>query len=319
MEQARTSKHKRNALAYACTLALWLLLMAITFSQENTQAQARFDLSPLGLHLLQTVFSLPTLFIWLALVFATLSFYRYAKQIAGYQESAAFRYIAYALAITLAGSIISMFMSQYRTFLLQSAASDLTVRIVIKLGNYVSVAVALVSYWFLFSAARTLLDSIKKPLNNARILPKISLPVALVTASYVYLILANPYRTVSDNPNITPTYAMPDSRIFLTVVLPYAISWALGFMALTGFYLYQIKTSGIVYKKLLKKLTIGVSMLIVMTIVLQFVTQLSRWLAGAGLSAILTLIFVIYLILIVAYFLVAQGARQLNKIETLDV
>ena len=139
----------------------------------------------------------------------------------------------------------------------------------------------------------------------------------MLCAAYLVLVFTNPDRRVSSEPNLNPTFGLPDSLILLTVALPYMAAWLFGMLAILGLYRYTDQTGGIIYKHLFKKLALGLTILISLTIVLQFLVQFASYWATAGLSALLGLVALIYLLLIVAHVQVANGARQLNIIETL--
>ncbi len=314
------TKKRQNILAYCMVVCVWILSVILSFSAENQQAQASYHISRTSLRLLQASFLLPTLFMWLAMLFAALSFYRYARQISGSKDSSGFRYISYALWAILLGSIASSLLSNSRVLLTESATNPDSIRnIFTVVGNYVSVVTALAIYGFLYKGSRSLLTSINSRFDISKHYFKVIIPILLIGAVYLALIFNNPSRQVAPSPNLSPTYALPDSLILLTVALPYIASWFLGILALASIYLYQEKTKGVVYKRLLRQLVTGLTILIVLTITLQIITQFSLFWARSGLQAILGVVVLIYLALIIAYVLVARGARKLNRIETLEL
>jgi hypothetical protein len=317
---SNASKKRENILGYGAVVCFWILTLVLSFSVKNQQALDHYRLSLTGLRIVQASFLLPILFMWLAMLFAAISFYRYARQIKGSKDSTGFRYISYALGVILVSSIVASLLSGLRGLLSESAADPTSIRSTfVVLSNYISVIAALLIYGCLYKASRSLLQSINYHFDLSKHYLKVVLPILLLAALYLILIFKNPARQVSQDPIASPTFALPDALIFLTVAVPYIISWFMGILALTGIYLYQEKTKGVVYKLLLKQLVTGITVLIVLTITLQLITQFSLFWARSGLSAILGIIFLIYIALIIAYVLVAKGAQKLNKIETLEL
>src|SRR5438552_2758729 len=102
-----TPKRQRDTVAYAVVFGIWILSLALSLAVKNEKTLQRYHLTPAGLRTIQVVYDLPALFMWLAVLFACLSFYRYSRQIAGSADSPGFRYIAYALTAMLVSFIAS--------------------------------------------------------------------------------------------------------------------------------------------------------------------------------------------------------------------
>lgn len=320
-KQASPSKQNKqsNGIYYFGLVVLWLVGNWLSFATNNEVALNHYHLSRHGYDLIVGITSLPSLFIWLAMLFATLSFYRYAQQIAGSKDEPGFRYIAYALTAMLAGSVAGTLLRNVENLLTGNDMTSAAHNHFLVAGNLLSIVTYLFTFGFLYRGSVALMDSIKQQLHNNFKYLKIILPLVVLSILYLVLIFSNSSRSISDDPAISPTYAMPDVLIILLIFIPTVITWILSLLALAGIYTYRKTVQGIVYKQLFKNLVNGMTIIVVTTIGLQLLTQFSSSLSGAGLSTILALIAVIYIVLVIAMLLVARGARQLNKIETLNI
>lgn len=305
-----------DRLVYILIVVLWSVNVGVSLLTSNRIATERYRISEGTLDLLTIVFSFPSLLIWLAAAFAAVSFYRYAQNIAGSKDAKAFRFIAYGLMASLAGLLASSILSTLQTVLVQSVADPAALQTTfVVIRNYVSVLVALITYGYLFFGSNVLLEVISKPLNRWRQILPVLVPFIGLTIVYLWLVFTNESRQMSMAASTAPTFGLPDYLILLTVTVPYLVAWFLGITALRNIIRFQSDTPGIIYKKIFKRLTTGMSAVIGLTIILQVITQFSRFWASQGLTALLWIVTVIFFILIFAYIQIALGARQLHKIE----
>lgn len=132
---------------------------------------------------------------------------------------------------------------------------------------------------------------------------------------YTWFVFQNRYRTVSDNPLIQPVYYLSDSLIATTIIVPYVVAWLLGSLAASNILSYSHHAPGSIYRLFLKRFAIGSVLVISLSAFLQVISQFSEFWATLGLGSILILIYVILLVLLVGYGLIASGARRLARIE----
>lgn len=303
--------------AYIGLCLIWLGTVGLSIKANNGVTTASIKLSATQLRLVDLAVAIPGLVIWAAILFAALSIGRYARTIAGSKESPGFRYVAYGIFALLAGLVVNGYLGALQQVISQHATDPQKVKTTfVIISNYVSVVSALITYGLVLQGGRLLLRSIGERLNLAKKLLPIVLAFIAITVAYLWLIHSNPARQAVVDPGINPTFGLPYWLIVLTVALPFVVSWFVGVVALIALYQYRQKTAGIVYKLLFKKLVIGMTLFIGLTIVLQLLTQLYDLYAKSSLSFILGIIALIYLILAYAFLLIAQGARKLNSVET---
>lgn len=305
-----------DRIMYLLIVVLWAVNVGVNLLTSNKLATQRYNIPENVLDLLTVVFSLPLLLIWLAVAFAAISFYRYAQNIAGSKDAKAFRFFSYGLAASLVGLIASSVLSASQTVIGQFVADPASLQTMfVVIRNYVSIVVALATYTCLFIGSTVLLEVIGKKLNQWRQILPVLVPFAGLALIYLWLLFTNDSRQVSTTLGYPPTFGLPDSLILLTVAIPYLLAWFLGITALRNIIQYQSQTPGIIYKKILKKLVTGMTIVISLSIILQLIAQFSGFWASKGLSTILWVATILFIVLIFAYVQIALGARQLHKIE----
>jgi hypothetical protein len=305
-------------LAYASLCLFWLGTVILSFMASDRLTLTKYKLTSSQLHMLQLIFAVPGLLIWLTVLFAGLSIWRYARTITGAKESHGFRLLAYSIFVLLVGLIISSYLGGFQQLASQNAEHPQQVKTMFVIfTNYVSAIVALATYGLLLRGSQSLLASIGQKLELAKRWVYLALVFVPLTLLYLVLIHGNPARQMTVDPAISPTFGLPYWWIVLTVALPFVSSWVIGAVALVGLYQYRANTTGIVYKLLFKKLLTGMTLLIGLTILLQLVSQQYTLYADRSLSFILGLVALIYLILMYAFVLIAQGSLKLHKVETL--
>jgi len=304
--------------AYGGLTLVWLFIVLLSVTANNTSLATKYKLSTTQLHMLQLAVSIPGLVIWATILFAALNIRRYAHTIAGSKEGPGFRFIANSLFALLMGLVTNSFLGGLKQIVVQHATDPQTVETTfVVMNNYVSVVAALASYGLLLHGSKLLLRSIGKQLDLAKKLLPVGVAFVALTTAYLWLIHGNPARQMSSDPVINTTFGLPYWLIVFTVALPFVIAWLVGVLALMGVYQYRAEASGIIYKLLFRKLVVGMTLFIGLTIGLQLFIQLYSLYATRSLSSLLGIVAVVYLILAYGFILIAQGAQRLNKIETL--
>jgi hypothetical protein len=308
---------RKIALGIFFVTVLWVITLVISFNADSSEAITKYHVTRSSLNVLLVVLSIPSLFIWAALVYAVMTFYSYARLIGNSKDGVAFRWIGHALALSLVGMIASNFFNQIRNFKDSAGNTVISTDQGVIAANYLAVSVALFTSWFFLRGSMTLLESIKQKTSVGKLFQKAWLPMLLISGFYVVLVFSNQDRTVATHASVTrPTYALSDPLIILTIVVPYIVSWFFGLLAIVGITRFQHETNGIVYKRVFRKLALGLSLIIGLTISLQLLTQFTGFLSNSKLSAILGIITIIYIVIIAAYVFIARAAARLSLIES---
>jgi len=303
--------------AYGILSVFVLLYLAATFLKPpDPEAMERFGLSALQLRLLLVSIVIPIIAVWYMALYGVVHYYAYAKIVKNSPEGPGFNALALGLTILfvglIAGTVVNLLQQAVEAFFPDLADIQ---KISTITRNYINVIVYFTAFMYMMFGADRLVRAFNVALNYKKAMFATYLPSIVISGTYIYLLFQNSYRTMSDNPDINPTYYLSDFMIVFTIVLPYIVSWLLAFSALFNLSLFYQNISGTVYKKSLKYFTLGLSAVVTLTVFLQVVSQIGSTLVSGGLGVILIFIYFILALIAAGYFLVARGAKELKKIE----
>jgi hypothetical protein len=174
------------------------------------------------------------------------------------------------------------------------------------IDNYINLLLPLVGFIYIGSGARGLNRIVRK---------RPSYRTANVMAIFIIFIGLIYQRLVATTTHRNEVYHMSIWLIIATINAPYIYMWAVGLVAAYELYLYRQKVAGVVYRKSWGLLALGLSWLIVMSIVFQFLTTLTARLNHLSIYWLLAIIYSLLLVLSVGFILIAIGTRKLQKIE----
>ncbi len=249
----------------------------------------------------------PIVMIWLVALYGLVRFKEYTEVIQEGKEGLAFRdisngllYLAFSLPI---GGVIGSFVS-YLALRHPHLIEEVTI-----VRNYARMIVPGIGLILLARGASGLTRLLKKSKQNE--LPHYSLLWAIILTSFFsWLITA---KAGSTGGNII--YFLPNWLILLTLVVPYTYTWCRGLFGVFHLLQYRKNVKGVVYKKSLNLLAMGVSMIIILSVLTQLITTLSARLNRLNLTPLLLIVYVLVALNALGYGWVARGARKLKQIE----
>ncbi len=173
--------------------------------------------------------------------------------------------------------------------------------------NYLSLLMPLIGFVYIGLGARGLSELAKQrpTLRATNILAAVTILIGIV---YVHLV------SVTHN-RLNSIYHMPIVWILLTLVAPYIYMWFTGLFAMYEIYIYRLKIAGIVYRSSWRLLALGLGVIVVGSIVIQYLTTASHNLTRLSLNWVLLLVYLLLILLAVGYVCIAMGIRNLRKIE----
>lgn len=319
MQQNTGVMQRKATMLYISVVLVWVVVTTLQVIFVNDQLAEQFSVTPDVLRWILALISVPLLTIWLVVLFAIISFSNYADNIQGSADAYGFKYIAYGLSVFLVTSFANSLLSGYGVMSLEVSANPLEVQTNLAIAsNYLTAISSLLIYWFLLRGGLSLIKTIKAKIPVLTLIFYVVLPVAIFTALYSRLILLNESRYFSVTAGAAPTFGVPDTLLFATLVLPLAVSWLFGAWSIAAYHTFWRKTKGVIYKPIFKRLVIGLGLVIGLSIILQILTQFSGYWDSAGLQSILALVWIVYAILIFAFWQIGKAAQDLNRIETIQ-
>lgn len=102
--------------------------------------------------------------------------------------------------------------------------------------------------------------------------------------------------------------------LIFTIIVPYVFTWMIGIVSVYELNLYATKVKGLLYKHALQFLSNGLSVVVLLTVVAQFISAATVS-AGQSLSTLLLIDYVLLAAVALGFVLVAIGAKRLKRIE----
>lgn len=304
------TRERKGYLIAICLL--WIIYAALTIGAPLSQTSARYGINLGMANLLRVTILIPYLFIWLSGVIAIFHFRKYIRSIVKSEEEEGFKNILIGIFLLLGTVIVPPFIGLYSNY---NPGVFEVQKIVTILRNNATVLLYLTSFYYFWKGSGYLLKTLGD-VNKVKLSYLYPLgTITLLGITYIYIVLNNDYRSVSDSPIIRPTYYLEDVPIFITVVIPYILTWLLGLLAILNIQSLKNSVEGVIYKKSFNFLSQGLTLVITLAISLQFLSQATVALSNANLQIVLLLVYAILFSLSVSYWLLARGAKSLSAIE----
>jgi MFS family permease len=272
----------------------------------------RFNLTPAKTHLLQLSIALPAIFIWVAAVYGGERLKTYASGIRKYNDGKALNKFATGLLILAFSSLIGGIYGMLRAWAMKDGwLSPFTI-----LANYLAVILPLIAFSYLYTGSRSLKLLTKKKVSNERYWV-IAISLFLLAVALIYLQHLSNYKYVGSTPDPTrySSFYMSRPMVVITIIIPYLVSWWLGLMAALNLAVYRWRVKGVVYRASLFRLVVGTAIVVMTSIFVELFIALSTYIAGAGLGAILGLVYALLLVYAAGFLLIASGARKMMALE----
>ncbi len=300
---------------YYSLLAILVLayLYTIIIVSPDSAALARYNITATQLRLLSLTLIIPIFAIWFAGVYGLVNVGNYARKIRGTRDGNGFRHLAIGLVflgllLPITGVVSRILLYAVQHDIITQALSTI-------INTHLSVGLQLLGFLFLFTGSWRLVRSAKKAYLPRSHLIATGAALVVLGAFYIFATLSNPSRETPVAPTTQATYYMPDWLILTTITLPYILAWAFGFYAALFLHAYHRGVGGKIYKKALMKLNKGFFVVIIASMLLQFIGAATTVLYGLGLGAALLLLYVLLLFIAVGYVFIALGAKDLAQLE----
>jgi len=289
---------------YALAIPLYVLL---TFAAPTTDN--RFQLSATSTLLLQATFIVPIVLIWLQGVSGAVAFKAYVQQRSRGTETKALDTVATGVMILLTGLIVTSVYGALRPYAIEAG----NVQAFQISRNYLSIFFQLLGTVIVFRGSRQLLGACSIFPLSRRSLGILGAIIGVVMTGLLVLLYQDPYRNDSPDPGRYSSFFLPDSLIILTILAPYAVNWFIGLVGAINIRRYSRNIRNDYRQRAYSRLSLGIASIIGVTILLQLLTILTPVVAELSLGALLLVYYILVLFYGLGYFLIASGARKLEK------
>lgn len=305
---------RRKSTKYLILLGVFIslyIIAALNFP-ISPAALAKYDLTLSQARLLYFTIVIPHILIWLAAFYGFMRFKEYTGLIKDTADGRALNRVANGLMILAFSLPITRLVSALEDHIVKRSPELIpSATIVI---NYLTLALTLAGFVLIARGAKELTGVIKKqptrPYKAA-----LTLGFLALAGIFSYFTLSSPMRRVSSDPLLQAAYHLPDWLIVTTIIVPYLYIWYLGGRAAMHISFYKHNVSGHIYKPFLGSLAVGISWVIIASVLQQFFRALRDVVVHLSLRPLLLVVYVLLVITALGYLLIARAAQKLRKIE----
>lgn len=302
-------RHITPAIQWCTFLAIVYCLLIFLLPANHITMQI-YHLNPLEYRLILFLISLPSILVWFAAFWGYAALRKYAHALRKTPEGVHFdklskgaTWLAWSLPLPTIIAILLNAIANNTPNFHPSA---------IIIFNYISLLLPLVAFSLIGSATRGLLTTakLKFSLTGTRSIMVVFLAFGVL---YCYLTFRRFDLTslaVSNN-----AYFLPIWLMVLTVIVPYLYAWFVGLLGAYEMALFSKNVQGLLYRRALRYLVVGLFAVIVSSIALQYINGVEPRVGQLVFDLRLIANTAFRVIGGVGYVLIALGATRLKKIE----
>ncbi len=180
------------------------------------------------------------------------------------------------------------------------------------LRNYVNLILPLIAFTIIGTASRGLVNRAKLAFSSGTVR---SIMLLFLAAGVLYCFLTFQHFDLGSLNSTNNPYYMPLWLMVLTVIIPNLYAWFIGLLAAYEITLYSQRSEGVLYRSALRMLSIGLVVIIVSFVAIQFITSVTPGVGRLVLGYRLVLTLMFRIVGAIGFVLVALGAHRLKKIE----
>jgi hypothetical protein len=264
-------------------------------------------LSQVQYHLLSLTLVVPLLIIYSIGFYAFYRVKNYASAVAASNEAPGFSQLSDGLGVLAFSLPISSSINSLLSYMAVNNTRLLpTVTI---LRNYISLVFAVASFLLIARGAELLIRTLKAKLPRPPMAYAL-LGIIVLTSMFTWAITTHEHAVSGE-----ATYYLPNWVVILTLAIPYLYVWCRGVAATYQLFMYRNYVKGRVYKRAIDYLAKGFGGIVFLSVLIQLISTLSVRLSKLNLTPMLLLIYALLAIYVIAFGVVARGARRLKQIE----
>jgi hypothetical protein len=287
-----------------------ILFCLIIFLPASKLAMAQYHLSDHEYHVLLFVVDLPYVLMWFSAFYGYQKLRAYTSKITNTKEGEVFQGITSGSHWLAWGYVIPVLASLIMNAIANKDHGFYDTSLI--LANYFNLIFPVIAYTIIATGAHKLIEKGKVKMSALSV-KFIILVFVLIGVIYCYLTFRRldiVHPGSSDNP-----YYLPVWLLLASIVVPYLYAWFCGLIAIFQFTLFTKQVKGIIYKRGLLAVAVGIVLVIASSIGVQFLHSVIPRTGHLSLSTILVTNYIFYLCIIIGFLLVSYGSTQLKKIE----
>lgn len=294
--------------AYAWLTSLYLLLVFSLPANQSTMEA--YNLTSFGYSVVYFSLALPSLTAWFAAFFGYSKLSEYAASIKNTEEGTDFKKLALGagwLAWSMpVGSILTLIMIG-----IGNKAEGFHSTAVI-LSNYINLLLFLTAFTIIGNASRSLVAR-----SRLQFTPQSSrfIMSMFVLAGVTYCFLSFRWFDMGNLGSTANPYFLPFGWVLLTITIPYLYVWFVGLLSAYEINIFRRYVTGLLYKKALRYLVAGFTLVIISSIALQYVITTDPRFGIIAFDWRLLCALAFRIVRAIGFVMLILGALKLKKIE----
>jgi hypothetical protein len=293
---------------YAGLVIIYICL--VVFLPASKQVMSTYHLNVHEYHILLLTVQLPTIIMWFAAFYGYKKLREYAASIENTKEGGVFavlargfHWLAWGLILpSIFGLTFSSIANRYHSFY----------EVSIILENYFYLVFPVIAYSVMSDSAQSLLSQVK--IKSSRMSMRILL-IMFVTLATLYCYLTFRHLDLNHISSTNNPYFLPVWLLIVSMIIPYLYAWIIGLVTAYEYGLFAHQAKGIIYRRALQFVALGVALVIVGSIGYQYLHTVIPRTGHLSLDAILLATYGFYVCITLGFSLSAYGATRLKKIE----
>lgn len=310
MKLVRQTKPSTTHAVLWCSLLAILYVLLIFLLPANTITQAKYSLGAFEYRMIMLLVAVPSIVVWFAAFVGYGALRSYTRSLGNSKEAADFKRLSDGCTIL----VWSLPITAIATFLLNAWSNSHTNfhPTAIVVTNYISLILPLIAFTIICLGSHRLLSHIKMQLRlrNMRLMTLIFAAFGIVYCYLTFQHLDLSSFTASNNP-----YFLPLWLLIITLIIPYLYTWFVGLIGAAQIVLFSHHSAGLLYRRALLYLAVGIVAVIISSIALQYINAVIPRVGHLRLDYRLVLIILFRMVGAAGFICIAIGANRLKRIE----
>jgi hypothetical protein len=248
---------------------------------------------------------IPYVLIWYASFYTFGKLRDYSEPLKGTKDGAAFQKITVAMGVLAFSLVIPTILSLILNNIAAHHESFKAASVII--DNYLGLFPGLLAFLLLYNGARMLRRTASRGRAQKLDLRWHAPWFLLLSVLFSHLTIDNYYRS--------HPYHLTLWLLIVTFIVPYLYGWVVGLLSAYDLWLYAKAVPGLLYKRAIRLFASGITVVILGSIAIQFVSITITQRLSDSLGAVLLIDYGLLIIVTIGLFLMAFGTKQLQKIE----
>jgi hypothetical protein len=182
--------------------------------------------------------------------------------------------------------------------------------VLVVLRDHLPVVAALIGFFLLYRGS----DGLRHTAQFTTWTPSTFIMLAGFAAFSIGFVLAFTL-AVPDSPTRTSMDIIPRGLLLTTQIMPYLAAWFMGILAGVNIAKFAANVKGVLYRRALRNVVLGIWGVVVFSVILQALTLASRYLLNWSVAGVILLVYALMAFYSFGFILINSGAKSLTRLE----